>query len=155
MTVSQLLPLTDTAEVEIVEFLLGNNLYGTYVQNVREVINVLPITPVPLTHPCMEGLIKFREEVITVIDLAKCLGYSSGREKRQVQDKYIIAEIKTIKVAFHVQAASRIHRFNRAKIETTNENVQGMRGNSLGVVQMKDQLLILLDLEGIVGRLSG
>lgn len=62
---------------------------------------------------------------------------------------------KAKKFAFHVQAASRIHRFNQAKIETTNENVQGMRGNSLGVVQMKDQLLILLDLEGIIGRLSG
>ncbi|MEK4349446.1 chemotaxis protein CheW [Paenibacillus sp. FSL R5-0475] len=100
MTVSQLLPLKDTAEVEIVEFLLGNNLYGTYVQNVREVINVLPITPVPLTHPCMQGLIKLREEVMTVIDLAKCLGYSSGREKRQVPDKYIIAEIRPKSLLF-------------------------------------------------------
>ncbi len=143
-----------TAEVEIVEFLLGKDLYGTYVHTVREVINVLPVTPIPLAHPCMEGLIQFRDEVISVINLAKCLGYPSAGEIRQVQDKYIIAEIENAKVAFHVQAASRIHRFHRAKIETTNEIVQGMRGASLGVVQMQDQLLVILDLVKIAGRLA-
>ncbi|WP_076242641.1 chemotaxis protein CheW [Paenibacillus sp. FSL H8-0259] len=155
MTVRRLLPVTDTEEVGIVEFLLGNDLYCTYVQQVREVINTIPVTPVPLAHPYMEGLIQFRGEAIAVIDLAKCFGYPSARRTGQIQGKYIIAEMKNNKAAaFHVHEALRINQFNPAKMNQTIEAVQVQRGFSQRIVQVEGKLLVLLDFEKVIETIS-
>lgn len=44
-----------TNELEIVEFGLGKNKFGINVIKVKEIINPVPITLVPHSHPNEEG----------------------------------------------------------------------------------------------------
>lgn len=50
-------------------FMLGNDSYGLPVLNVREIIRLCPITPVPRMPEYVKGVINLRGTVIAVIDL--------------------------------------------------------------------------------------
>ncbi|MFH0967588.1 MAG: chemotaxis protein CheW [Methanobacteriota archaeon] len=61
-------------EIDIVEFELNEELYAIDITMVREVMEMLPITPLPRTPPYVCGIINLRGEVTHVIDLAILLG---------------------------------------------------------------------------------
>jgi len=50
-------------------FSLGDESYGLPVLNVREIIRLCPITPVPRMPPHVKGVINLRGTVIAVLDL--------------------------------------------------------------------------------------
>lgn len=58
-------------------FVLGGAAYGIAVRRVREIIKVLPITPVPQTPPSVKGVINLRGKVIPVVDLSAKFGIQS------------------------------------------------------------------------------
>ena len=45
-----------TNELEVLEFTLGDNHYGINVAKIREILQYMPVTPVPNTHPSVEGI---------------------------------------------------------------------------------------------------
>lgn len=51
-----------TNELEIVEFGLGKNKFGINVIKVKEIINPVPITLVPHSHPMWRGSSSFAEK---------------------------------------------------------------------------------------------
>ena len=50
-----------TNELEVLEFTIGNNHYGINVAKVREIIPYQEVTPVPNTHPSIEGIFMPRD----------------------------------------------------------------------------------------------
>ena len=63
-----------TNELEVLEFTLGNNHYGINVAKIREILTYQPVTPVPNSHPSVEGIFMPRDTMITVVNLKRCLG---------------------------------------------------------------------------------
>jgi len=61
-------------QIDIVEFELSGGRYAMDIGMVREVVEMLPITPLPKTPPYIIGIINLRGEVTHVIDLAILLG---------------------------------------------------------------------------------
>ncbi len=96
----------------------------------------------------MEGVIRLRQEVIPVVDLAKVLHLPESEYPSQ--DKFIIAELNKMKVAFHVHSVSRIHRISWEQIEKPSELSQGGLGHTIGIVKMENEMALLLDFEKIV-----
>ena len=64
-----------TNELEVLEFTLGDNHYGINVAKIREILQYTPVTPVPNSHPSVEGIFMPRDTMITVIDLKNVLDY--------------------------------------------------------------------------------
>ena len=62
-----------TNELEILEFTLADNHYGINVAKIREILSYQKVTPVPNSHPSVEGIFMPRDTMITVINLKKCL----------------------------------------------------------------------------------
>ena len=54
-------------------FYLDGHLFGIDVGAVQEVIRYQEITPVPLAPPIVQGLINLRGQIVTAIDLRRCL----------------------------------------------------------------------------------
>ena len=52
-----------TNELEILEFTIGNNSYGINVAKVKEILPFTRITPIPNSHPSIEGIFMPREKV--------------------------------------------------------------------------------------------
>ncbi|OQA54807.1 MAG: purine-binding chemotaxis protein [Euryarchaeota archaeon ADurb.Bin294] len=63
-----------SGQIDIVEFELYDERYAMDIGMVREVVEMLPITPLPRTPPYIIGIINLRGEVTHVIDLAVLLG---------------------------------------------------------------------------------
>ncbi|PKL59192.1 MAG: hypothetical protein CVV33_09110 [Methanomicrobiales archaeon HGW-Methanomicrobiales-4] len=68
-------------EIDIVEFELNEELYAIDISMVREVMEMLPITPLPRTPPYVSGIINLRGEVTHVIDLAILLGERPKKDR--------------------------------------------------------------------------
>src|SRR5699024_7465886 len=77
-------------ELEVIMFQIGTGTFGINVLKVREIINPLPITGTPNAHQNVEGVIRLRDEVIPVVDLAKVLNIPASTDPES--DKFIISE---------------------------------------------------------------
>ena len=75
-------------QIDIVEFELSGGRYAMDIGMVREVVEMLPITPLPRTPPHIIGIINLRGDVTHVIDLGVLLG--EGLRKDRSGQKIII-----------------------------------------------------------------
>ncbi|WP_421384320.1 chemotaxis protein [Bacillus salacetis] len=141
-----------TNELEIVEFEVGSNHYGINVIKVKEIIQPLSVTPIPHSHPYMEGIIQLRGEVLPVIDMRKVLGIQGGEKHNQ--DKYIVSEFNQQRVVFHVDNVTQIHRISWNQIEKPSNMYQGTSSKVIGVIKKEDEMLLLLDFESIMAEIN-
>ena len=88
-----------TNELEIVEFHIGENSFGINVAKVKEIIRYTPITKVPLAPKGIKGIIKLREQVMSVVDLPSYLGMDSL--ENEADNLFIIAQFKNMFVEFY------------------------------------------------------
>lgn len=67
---------TDYSETgkKYLAFLCGDQLFGIHVSQVVQIIQVLPITPLPNSIPHIKGVVNVREDMIPVVDLRLRLG---------------------------------------------------------------------------------
>lgn len=138
-----------TNEIEILEFMLGSNHYGINVAKVREIILYQEVTPVPNSHPSVEGIFMPRDTMITAINLKNCLGMPEGDNL----DKgfFIVTGFNKLNVAFHVDSVVGIHRVSWAdmiKPDVTMSDVQN--NSSTGIIKFNEKLIIILDFEKLV-----
>ena len=54
---------------KVLTFILGTEIYGLPIQNVKEIIGIMDITPVPQTQNFIKGVINLRGKIISVLDL--------------------------------------------------------------------------------------
>jgi len=60
--------------VDILEFDLGGESYAMDIGIAREIVEMLPITPIPRAPPHVTGLLNLRGEITTIINLHHLLG---------------------------------------------------------------------------------
>ena len=140
-----------TNELEILEFTLGDNHYGINVAKIREILQYSQVTPVPNTHPSVEGIFMPRDTMITVVNLKRCLGLEQTDEK----GLFIITNFNKLDIAFHVDEVIGIHRVSWEAIIKPDSTLNGQDGSvSTGVIKMQDKLVVILDFESIVSSIS-
>ncbi|MBR5766702.1 MAG: chemotaxis protein CheV [Lachnospiraceae bacterium] len=140
-----------TNELEILEFKLGDNSYGINVAKINEIIPYQAVTPVPNSHPSIEGIFMPRETMITAIDLRNALQLGESKP----EGLFIITNFNKLDVAFHVDKVVGINRYSWKQIikpDATINNDQD--GISTGVIKMDGRLVIILDFEKIVTDIS-
>ncbi|HIJ95205.1 MAG TPA: chemotaxis protein CheV [Desulfuromonadales bacterium] len=146
-----------TNELEIVEFRIdevdnhGEMIpcyYGVNVAKVREIIRMPQISRMVNSRPGVEGMIKLREKVITIINLAQVLGKNTGE---MVADRIVILEFNNLTVGVLVQSVSRIYRISWKNVEPPSRSVHSEQVT--GLVKMDDRIILVLDFEKIIGEL--
>jgi purine-binding chemotaxis protein CheW len=63
-----------TATVDIVEFELGGERYALDIQLAREIVEMIPITPIPRSPAYISGVINLRGEITNIMNLNTLLG---------------------------------------------------------------------------------
>ncbi len=140
-----------TNELEILEFTLDGNHYGINVAKIREILQYSQVTPVPNTHPSVEGIFMPRDTMITVINLKHSLGLGAQDKK----GLFIITNFNKLDIAFHVDEVIGIHRVSWEEIIKPDATLNGQDGSvSTGVIKMEDKLVVILDFESIVSSIS-
>lgn len=141
-----------TNELEILEFRIGNNHYGINVAKVREILPFKEPTPIPNAHPCIEGIFMPRDEIITIVDLAKHLNMpASGLGK----DMYIVTNFNKLNIGFHVHSVVGISRVSWAEISKPDATLNGDgNGIATGIIKLDGKLIVILDFEKIISDIS-
>ena len=73
--------------LQVVEFLLGNELFAIDLFDTREVINYTEITPLPNTPSYIKGIIDLRGVITTIIDLKEMMNITretTGKKKSRI-----------------------------------------------------------------------
>lgn len=136
-----------TNELEVLEFLLAGHSYGINVAKIREIIPYMEVTPVPNSHPSIEGIFMPRDTMITAIDLKNCL----QRGESEAGGLFIITNFNKLDIAFHVDSVIGIHRVSWSDIIKPNATISTAdEGVSTGIIKKDNKLIIILDFEKIV-----
>ncbi|MBQ9984410.1 MAG: chemotaxis protein CheV [Lachnospiraceae bacterium] len=138
-----------TNELEVLEFTIAGNHYGINVAKVREILSMTEITPIPNSHPCIEGIFMPRDTIITVINLVKALGFSEKTDRRS--DMLIVTNFNNLNIAFDVEQVLGIHRVSWQDIVKPDATVNAPGvGIATGIIKKLESLIIVLDFERIV-----
>ena len=142
-----------TNELEILEFTVAGNSYGINVAKIKEIIPYRKPTPIPNAHEFIEGIFMPRDQIITIVDLSKCL---TGKSRTDVSnDMYIVTNFNQLNVGFHVDNVLGIDRISWADIAKPDATLENS-GNSIatGILKHEGKLIVILDFEKIVTDIS-
>ncbi|MDK2975096.1 MAG: purine-binding chemotaxis protein CheW [Methanofollis sp.] len=72
--------------IEVVEFKVADERYALDISLAREIVEMVPITPVPRAPPHIAGIINLRGEITTVMTLSTLLGIpeAAGQERQKI-----------------------------------------------------------------------
>jgi len=141
-----------TNELEILEFKVADNYYGINVAKIIEILNYQHVTPVPNSHPFVEGIFMPRDTIISVINLRKCLGYPDDPDNEGL---FFITNFNNLNTAFHVDQVLGIHRVSWEDINTPDSTISSeATGVSTGVIKLDDHLVVIIDFEKIVSKIN-
>ena len=137
-----------TNELEVLEFTVGGNHYGINVAKIREILTFQPVTPIPNSHPSVEGIFMPRDIVITVINLANQLHLPPSENAER--DMMIVTNFNKLNIAFHVHSVVGIHRVSWADIIKSDNTINATEtgtGATTGIIKVDGKLVIILDFE--------
>ncbi len=130
-------------------FYVGDLLFGIDVMQVQEIIRYQEMTPVPLSHEVVEGLINLRGQIITAIDLRKRLKLQSRKEGQLPMNVVVrtggevvsllvdqIGDVLEVKYEQFEQTPSRLDKASKELVK--------------GVFKLDGKLLLVLDVERAV-----
>jgi len=150
---SNILMESGTNELEVLEFMIGNNHYGINVAKIKEIVPFNVVTPVPNANPSVEGIFMPRDLLITVIDLAKVINAAPSEDPSK--DMFVITNFNKLNVAFHVHKVVGIHRVSWVNIITPDSTINtAENGIATGVIKINGKLIVILDFERIVSDIS-
>ena len=141
-----------TNELEVLEFKVADNFYGINVAKIKEILTYQHVTPVPNSHPFVEGIFMPRDTMISVINLRRCLGYEDDPD---VEGLFFITNFNSLNTAFHVDSVLGIHRVSWEDINAPDSTISAEdSGVSTGVIKLEDRLVVILDFEKIVTNIN-
>lgn len=142
-----------TNELELLEFIVGDQHYGINVAKINELCPYQVPTLVPNAHEYIEGIFMPRDNIITVINLAKALGVRTSGDTSG--DMYIITNFNRLQTAFHVQEILGIHRVSWEDIIKPDSTISGNgKGVATGITKIDGKIMIVLDFEKIVTEVN-
>ena len=142
-----------TNEIEVMKFTVMGEFYGINVAKVQEIIMSEKVKPMPHANPAVEGIFKPRDELITVINLAK---YLTGDDRENgPRDLFIVTNFNKMTVAFRVDSIEGISRISWKDIQKPDKTIaNGADSVATGIAQCGKELVIILDFEKIVAEIA-
>ena len=156
-TVTEQIPVGETGVAEgtgtlqLVSFRLASEEYGIEITKVQEIILMGEITRVPQTPEYIMGLINLRSTVIPIVDLR--LRFGLPQEQTSDETRIMVVNVAGKTIGIIVDAVSEVLRISQEQIAPPPPTVAGLGREYLtGLVKLEKRLLILLDIDKILGE---
>jgi purine-binding chemotaxis protein CheW len=139
-------------------FALGREEYGIGILKVKEIIGVLPITPVPGTPGYMKGVINLRGKVIPVVDLRLKFGMEEvGHTERTC---IIVVEVSqpagAVLTGIMVDSVSEVLNIKAGDVEEAPDFGAKLDTDYiLGLAKTNGGVKILLEIDRVLGNGDG
>lgn len=113
--------------VDILEFDLGGESYAMDIQIAREIVEMLPITPIPRAPGHVTGLLNLRGEITTIINIHHLLGIKPSKTREEQNIMVLIPDaFENTSVGMIVDEVHSVLTVDENNIDT---NVQGVNSS--------------------------
>lgn len=136
-------------------FYLGNELFGINVGQIIEVLLNEPVSPIPKSRDFIEGIVNFRGEVVTVIDLFKKINVPENEDMKKniIAVIELVANEKTIRVGALVNKVKKVFTIENDQLLPVPEFGEYYNPEYLlGVAKLDDEFVMLLDIEKVLNE---
>lgn len=125
------------------------------VTRVHEIVCDQPVTPVPLSHESVRGLINLRGQILSVLDLGQMMGDAPDGptpDESTARGRYhVIVEIKHEFVSLLVDEMGPVVTLQTQQMERPPGNLQESVARLIeSVARLPEDLLFILDLQRVV-----
>ena len=143
--------LQDEGLMKYVTFFLEEEEYALPISQVQEIKRVGDITRVPNAPEHVRGVMNLRGRIVPVIELKKRL--SLGEAMIDQESRIVVVEQGRKVLGLMVDRVAQVLNMAAGQIEDAPEEVVQIQENYIkGVGKMDERMIILLDLEQIVGK---
>ncbi|MEJ1297551.1 MAG: chemotaxis protein CheW [Candidatus Sedimenticola sp. (ex Thyasira tokunagai)] len=149
MTEAELEGAVNDPVIQLVTFLLQDEIYGINVMQVQEVLRLSEIAPVPGAPSYVLGIINLRGNVVTVIDTRSRFGLNPGEISNS--SRIVIIEAEKQVVGILVDSVAEVIDLHLSEVEPA-PNVGNQESSKYiqGVATVNNKLLILVDLNKLL-----
>lgn len=129
--------------MQMIIFTLNENYYAFSSENVEEITNKMPWTPVPQSPAWVQGLVNLRGNVITLINFYKLLSPTDETEE-MCYNNIIIVKNDEEKIAFMVDEVAWVLDIEPSAIQQLDDKTDELVSS---VIQVKDQIVSVINME--------
>jgi purine-binding chemotaxis protein CheW len=128
----------------LVGFVVGDVRYAVPIASVREIVNPLPLTPLPHSPHAIAGVADHRGEVIPVVDLRTRFGLPPATDRRRA--KWILVDVENRAVGLAVDGVTEVFGTGGAELKPApalggGDDLRGI----VGVTTHDEALVFVLD----------
>ena len=141
------------SQFQLVTFQLGQELYGVDIMDVKEIVKIQNIRPIPNAPYYVEGIFNLRSEIIPVISLHKRFRIEQieiSEEDVEDQGGFIILNIDGIKIGIIIDRIERVVQVKNDEIKPPPQMLTGIGTEYIhGVIRQENGYLIVLDIRRV------
>lgn len=148
--------------IQVVEFILGENVFAVDLFDTREVITSIEVTPIPNSPIFVKGIIDLRGTITTIIDL-KLMMHINSNNIGKTQSRIIVLD-KTVSeksVGILVDDVYSVSTYANEEIDRTDQanNVENKK-YILGIIRKlqneknKEKLVIWLNIKYLIDQVE-
>jgi len=136
-------------------FVLGEEEYGIELLRVREIIALIPITPMPMTKPYLRGVMNLRGRVIPVVDMRQKFDMlvTPDHDRKCIIVVDIQADDRTLRMGCLVDSVCDVGEVIAEDVQSASSfagTVQ--RGFIRAVARTESGVKLLLDIDSVLGE---
>jgi purine-binding chemotaxis protein CheW len=144
---------------DVVEFGIGGTHYALDISLAREIVEMIPITPVPRAAPHIAGIINLRGEITTILNLNRLLGLPDGGQRETKKIIVLVPEAasgsNTGIIVDDVHAVRQVGEDDIAPMDETMAREAYVRGiirtgNEENETKKQSDLIIWIDLQKVI-----
>ena len=139
----------ETSSLELMEFTMAGDAFGINVAKVTEIMRYTPITHMTMAHPCIDGVFKPRDKLITIINLPRYMALPENETPEN--DMFMLTNFDNVNAAFLVHTVEGMHRISWNKVERPSSIVYGNNDSVItGTTKIGDRILTIIDFEKVL-----
>jgi len=153
-----------TGPIQVVEFILGQELFAIDLFDVKEVVEYTTITKIPNVPPYVRGIIDLRGEITTIIDLKHRLNITEGGTIAADSSRIIVLDDKITKskIGILVDDVTSVSTFEGNQVDYTSASVSREDTAILGIIKRKikvkdkekNELIIWIDIKRLLSDID-
>ncbi|MCK9592533.1 MAG: chemotaxis protein CheW [Methanoregula sp.] len=150
--------------VEVVEFMLGGECYALDIHLVREIVEMLQITPIPRAPPYISGVINLRGEITNIMNLNNMLGLVNQEQRDNQKIIVLVPEVVSgSNVGIIVDDVIGVLQIAEADVERLGEGLASeVSGFVKGIIKLKNdeadkkstRLIIWIDMQKVIEEVA-
>ncbi len=142
---------------KFLSFYLSKEEYGIAILKVREIIGMVDVTPLPRTPEFVKGVINLRGKIIPVIDLRLKFGMPGAEYTNETC--IVVVDVARdgetpLQVGCIVDTVSEVLHVEAEHFEPAPRCANASGDYIAGLGKLKDRVLILLDIDRVIGDLD-